>query len=188
MLGKRILLLSLLFAAPLARAQYGAYADFTADRLTGLTKSSSTATNDSVNPTGGTFGVFYDFKTVGPVRLGADARFVHQVDRRGADATFLGAGTHLYSTLGGVRASFHVPIKSLFPYVQASAGLGRFSTTTTTLSNSFEYHVYGGVDYQLLPVVGWRVVEVGYGGLSNNSHNFPIASISTGIVLRFGGN
>lgn len=210
MLCKRTLLLSgltaLFSSAPFAQAQFGAYADFTADRFSGLQSSpqapAGATINGSVNPTGGTFGVFYDFKTFGPVRLGADARFVHTSDNRSAQTNFAAGGTRIYSTLGGVRASFHTPIKLLVPYVQASAGLARsdygllFATdssgrTKPAPANNVEYHVYAGADYNLLPYIGWRVVEVGYGGIDpfgTYSHNYPIANISTGIVFRFGGN
>jgi hypothetical protein len=196
MLGKRLLLLAVLGAAPLAHAQLGVYADFTADRLSGQQSSpqltAGVAYNNSVNPTGGTFGVFYDFKTFGPVRLGADARFTHITDSRSAQTNSVAAGTHIYSTLGGVRASFHTPIKLLVPYAQLSAGLGRsdFGILTQQKVNALEYHVYGGVDYNILPYLGWRVVELGYGGINpvgNGNHNYPIANISTGIVFHFGG-
>lgn len=194
MLGKRILLFgSSLFAlggGSLAHAQVGLYADFTAQRLGNIPASGTATTpnNSAVNPTGGTFGAFYDFKTFGPVRLGADARFSHTVDSRGAQASSVGGGTHLYSTLGGVRASFHTPIKLLVPYVQASAGLGRsdFGMQARTFSNALEYHAYAGTDFNLLPHVSWRVVELGYGGLDAMGHNYTLASVSTGVVLRFG--
>ena len=198
MLGKRILpfaaLIAAFAAAPFLHAQIGVYADFTGDRLGGLNSSPNdvpgVAYNNSVNPTGGSFGAFYDFKTVGPVRLGVDARFTHITDSRSGQTNSVGAGTHIYSTLGGVRASFHTPIKLLVPYVQASAGLGRsdYGLLTQQKVNNVEYHIYGGADLNLLPIVGWRVLEVGYGGLEGGSHNYPIASISTGIVFRFGGN
>ena len=194
MLGKRFLLLAALGAAPLAHAQVGLYADFTADRLSGLNSSprdtAGVAYNNSVNPTGGTFGAFYDFKTVGPVRLGADARFTHITDNRSAETNSVAAGTHIYSVLGGVRASVHTPIKVLVPYLQASAGLGRsdYGILTQQKVNSLEYHIYAGADLNLFPIVSWRVIELGYGGLEGGSHNYPIANISTGIVFRFGGN
>ncbi len=210
MLGKRILLPLALLAAtaasPLAQAQFGAYASFTADRFSGLQSSPRTtagvAYNSAVNPTGGTFGAFYDFKTVGPFRLGADARFVHTTDTRGAQAGFVGGGTHIYSTLGGVRASIHTPVKLLVPYAQLSAGLARSDygivlgtdasgRTKPQLVNNSEYHVYLGTDYNILPNISWRVVELGYGGIDSfgtYGHNYPIANISTGIVVRFGGN
>ncbi len=207
MLGKRFLLAALTGFAPLAHAQLGIYADFTGDRLSGLNTSprdfAGVAYNSSVNPTGGTFGAFYDFRNFGPARLGVDARYVHNSDTRSAQTNSVSAGTHLSSALGGVRASFHTPVKLLVPYAQISAGLGRSdygivlvanSTTgriTAQSVNNFEYHVYGGVDYNLLPMVSWRIVELGYGGLDafgTYSHNYPIASVSTGIVFRFGGN
>ena len=85
------------------------------------------------------------------------------------------------------------------PYAQASAGLGRSDygivlqqdpqtgKINSLQVNNFEYHVYAGADFNLLPNVGWRVVEVGYGGLSGGGHNYPLLNVSTGIVFRFGG-
>ena len=173
-----------------ASAQVGVYGMFDGTRISSLTGTPSVITGkrlDSTSPVGGVVGVFYDFRNVGPVRVGVDLRGSLLQTKRGADADFLGAGTHINSALAGVRFSFHTPIKilQLKPYLQASAGLGRSDFGVgQNQSNGFEYHGFVGVDVKLLPVLDWRAVEVGYGGLSGNGHNYPLASVSTGFVFH----
>ena len=200
---------ALVLAAPVAAyGQFGAYATLTLDQI-GNTASSPVRNpafsyNNSVNPLGGTFGAYYDFRNLGPVRLGVDARGVVAHDSRGAQATSIGPGTRIDSGLLGARASFHSPIALLKPYAQLSAGIGRSNygilsnsalVTTSNLSQSgvvlrsnFEYHVYAGVDLKVLPFFDFRVVELGYGGLDpfgTYSHNYPLRSVTTGAVFHF---
>ena len=173
-----------------ASAQVGVYGLFDGTRISNLTGAPSVVTGkrlNSTSPVGGVIGVFYDFRNVGPVRVGVDVRGSLLQTKRGADADFLGAGTHINSVLGGVRVSFHAPLKilQLKPYLQASAGLGRSDFgLSPNLSNGFEYHGYAGVDIKLLSVVDFRAVEVGYGGISGNGHNYPLGSVSTGFVFH----
>jgi hypothetical protein len=148
----------------------------------------------STSPLGFTVGGYYDIHSFGPVRLGADLRFSHLTDRRGAQSAADGAGTRVYSTLGGVRASFHTPYKLLQPYIQGSAGLGRSdygllfdSTGKANPVNNFQYNAYAGVDLKVLPVMDIRAVELGYGGLNpfgTNAHNYPLRSVSFGFVFH----
>jgi hypothetical protein len=185
-----------------ASAQVGVYGMFTADQLSNIASSPlppvSTAPSDqrsnSVNPLGGTGGVYYDFKTWGPVRLGVDARGSILTTKRGAYVNFDASGARIYSVLGGVRASFHTPIAPLKPYLQVSAGLGRSdyglqsSGGAVTVYNNFEYEGLAGLDIKLLPVLDFRLVEFGYGGLDpfgTYSHNYPIKQVSSGFVIHF---
>src|SRR5271168_4975505 len=118
-----------------AQAQVGVYGMFTVNNLSNIASSpqplppNSTGTDfarsNSVNPLGGTGGVYYDFKKLGPVTLGADVRGSILTTKRGAYVNFNGPGARIYSALGGVRAAFQTPVKSLKPYIQISAGLGR---------------------------------------------------------------
>ena len=192
---------------PSAQAQAGVYGLFTATRIGNLQSSpAATFTNANggtkatVDVSGGTFGGYYDFKTVGPICLGADLRGNVESSSRGAGVTSVGAGSHLYSVLGGVRGAFHTRYSFLEPYVQLSGGLGRSDygllrqvntgsalNGTYLLQNSFEYHAFAGADIHLAGFLDFRVVELGYGGLAafgNNSHNYPLRSVGTGIVLR----
>src|ERR1700687_674676 len=185
-----------------AHAQFGAYGMFTVDRLSNIASSPlpATATGpanmraNTVEPLGGTGGVYYDFMKLGPVRLGADLRGSILTTKRGAYLNFNGSGARIYSALGGVRASFHTPIASLKPYIQASAGLGRsdyglFTQGSTNgqvvIHNNFEYEGLAGLDIKLLPILDWRVAELGYGGLNpfgTYSHNYPLKQVSMGFV------
>ena len=193
---------------PSAQAQAGVYGAFTATRIGSLQSSPFAAftnanggTKATVDVSGGTFGGYYDFKTVGPVRLGADVRGNVESSTRGAGVDSVGTGAHLYSVLGGVRGAFHTRYSFLEPYVQLSGGLGRsdyglnrqVNGTTPPLNgsyllqNSFEYHVFAGADIHLASFLDYRVVELGYGGLAafgNNSHNYSLRSVGTGLVLR----
>jgi hypothetical protein len=190
-----------------ASAQVGVYGMFTADQLSNIassplpSSSSSSllgplnpdARSNSVNPLGGTGGVYYDFKTWGPVRLGVDARGSILTTKRGAYVNFDASGARIYSVLGGVRASFHTPIAPLKPYLQVSAGLGRSdyglaSGGGVTIYYNFEYQGLAGLDIKLLPVLDFRLVEFGYGGLDpfgTYSHNYPIKQVSSGFVIHF---
>lgn len=180
-----------------AHAQLSAYGTVTVDRLTGISssplRSPGVVYNDSVSPIGFTGGARYDFKTVGPVRLGADVRGVVMSSNRGAEQASAGAGTKIYSGLGGLRATFVTPIFHIKPYVQASAGIGRSNygillTSSNSLKNNFEYHAFAGVEIPILPLLDLRVVELGYGAMNSlgtGSHTYPMQSVSTGIVLHF---
>ena len=200
-----ISLASLAALAPTAQAQAGIYGVFTATRMGNLPSSpAATFTNANggtkatIDVSGGTFGAYYDFKTLGPVRLGADLRGNFESSTRGAGITSVGAGSHLYSVLGGVRGAFHTRYSFLEPYAQLSGGLGRSdygllrqntaaNNGTYQLQNSIEYHVFAGADIHLASFLDFRVIELGYGGLAasgNNSHNYPLRSVGTGIVFR----
>jgi hypothetical protein len=152
------------FASATAHAQLGAYGEFTVNRLTGM--ASSPLPNDpsqanvranSVDPLGGTGGVYYDFLKLGPVKLGADLRGSILTTKRGAYVNFNGPGARIYSALGGVRAVFHTPVRPLKPYIQGSVGLGRSdyglygssaNGQPNTISNNFEYEVFAGTRHQ----------------------------------------
>jgi len=188
-----------------AHAQAAIYGQFTVDRLSGIQSSpilaAGVAYNDSVNPLGFTGGAFYDFKSFGPFRLGVDLRGSTVNTHRGAQANSDGSGSHIYSGLGGVRLSFHTPIKYIKPYVEGAAGIGRsnygvltnsstskYVTPGVQLISNLEYHGYAGVDLPFAPFADWRVFEVGYGALNsfgNAAHTYPIMSISTGVVIHF---
>ncbi len=191
-----------------AHAQFGVYGTVTLNDLSGIQSSPSAPSTYTANgttfpityvhnldPLGGTGGVFYDFKTLGPVRLGADVRGVITDGKRGAELQAQGSGVRIASALAGVRVVFHTPLPSLKPYVEPAFGLGRsdFGLLVNSVGkpapvNALEYHVFAGVDLRALPVLDWRVVEIGYGGLDSfgtGAHNYPLKSVSTGVVIHF---
>jgi hypothetical protein len=189
------------FSSATAHAQFGAYGMFTVNQLSNI-KSSPVAegntgpyaVDDSVNPLGGTGGIFYDWKKFGPVRLGFDARGSILTTKRGAYTNFNGPGARIYSGLGGVRGSFHTRWQPLKPYVQGSFGWARSDyglytssnqtgITPNTMYNNFEWQALAGLDIKLLPYMDFRLAEFGYGGL-DNSHNYPIKQVSSGVVFH----
>lgn len=192
-----------------AHAQLGVYGEFTVNRLSNIVSSpvplppnstgSAFARKDTVDPLGGTGGVYYDFLKLGAVKLGADLRGSILTTKRGAYVNFNGPGARIYSVLGGVRASFQTPVKSLKPFIQGSFGLGRSDyglyvgrpasdqPLPNVIYNNFEYEGLAGLDIKLLPVLDWRVAEFGYGGLNpfgTYSHNYPIKQVSMGFVFH----
>ncbi len=188
--------------SPSAHAQLAAYGTVSVRRMTSIpyTQGTQSYTNGSYDPVGGTFGLYYDWRTFGPVRLGVDARGSIANSTKGAYTATV-AGGHLASVLGGVRASFHVPLVPLKPYVQGSVGFARTNfgtdynsslatsgvsnTTGILLSNHVEYDAFAGADLSILPFIDFRVVELGYGAVQGHSHTYPVESLSTGIVFHF---
>lgn len=198
-LSKALLLLAVAtFATATAHAQLGVYGTFTASRLSNLRSSPETtnpnAVNNDVSPLGGTGGIYYDFLKLGPVKLGADLRGSIVTTKRGAFSNANGGGARINSALFGVRAVFHTPIfHSLKPYLQASAGIGNsnygllYGNKGVTLNSNFEYMGFAGVDIPILPIMDFRLVEIGAGGLNpfgTSSHNYPLQSVSSGIVFH----
>jgi hypothetical protein len=194
-LRKAVLLVAAAIATTaIAHAQLGVYGTVTVNRLSGI-QGSPNATglvNNSVDPVGGSAGVYYDFMKLGPVRLGADLRGTITDSKQGAYTNSRGAGTRIYSGLGGIRAVFHTPFAPIKPYIQASAGIGRsdyglFTNGVVAVHNNLQYEGFAGVDLKLLPVMDFRVVELGYGALTSfgtTGHTYPIGTISTGIVFH----
>jgi hypothetical protein len=206
---KAVFLLAALAVATTAsaHAQFGVYGMFTADRLSNIASSplplppnsEGFERSNSVNPLGGTGGVYYNFKKTAHVTLGADVRGSILTTKRGAYVDFNGPGARIYSVLGGVRAQFHPPIKVLKPYVQGSLGLGRSdyglfvdmppstAPLPTKIYSNFEWQALAGLDIKLLPIMDYRVIELGYGGLDpfgTYSHNYPVKQISMGFVFH----
>jgi hypothetical protein len=199
-LRKALLLLAVAtFATVTAQAQLGVYGTFTASRMSGIKSSPEVtnpgAVNNEVSPLGGTGGIYYDFLKIGPVKLGADLRGSILTTKRGALISANGGGARINSALFGVRAVFNAPVMHhlLKPYVQGSFGLGStnygllYGNSGVTLHNNFEYMGYAGVDIPLLPIMDFRLVELGAGGLNpfgSTSHNYPLQSVSTGVVFH----
>ena len=199
------LLLALTFVVstvPSAFAQLSVYGTVTVRRMTDIpfTQGTTTSTNGSFDPVGGTVGISYDFRTVGPVRLGVDARGILTNSSQGAYTSYNAAGGHLDSGLGGIKATFHTRFIPLRPYVEGMAGVARtnFGTgynnglsnagvtnqTGVQLTSHLEYDAFAGLDISIIPLVDFRLVEVGYGAVEGNSHTYPVGSISTGVVFH----
>ncbi len=115
MIRKALPLLAALAFTASAHAQLAAYGTVTLNSLGGSGTSPLAPKTDAsgnpvqylnnVNPIGGTFGVYYDFRNVGPVRLGVDARGVITNGSRGPELGAQGTGVRIGSGLAGIRAS-----------------------------------------------------------------------------------
>jgi hypothetical protein len=193
-----------------AHAQFGVYFGYTGERLGGIPCKSfigtanncsattatltgsgtSTALTDAVNPSGIYFGGYYDFKTVGPVRLGVDARYYDMKSNKSA-ATSAGGpnSTSANTILGGVRGTFHTPISWLRPYGEIAAG--RTSTDAANGPGSFSsylrYQGFAGVDIKVFPILDLRAVEVGIGNMNaigGSSSSISVRSIGASVVFH----
>ncbi|HEY0264789.1 MAG TPA: hypothetical protein VGC07_09720 [Granulicella sp.] len=208
-------LASAVFAVSTAHAQIGAFGTVTVHHMYNVPyqEGNQTFTNGNYNPVGATGGIFYDWRSFGLVRLGGEIRGSITNSTQSAYPNYNGGGGHLGEGLGGVRLSFHAPILKIRPYVSGMVGVARTNfgvaynnvlattpggiskDTGVQITTHFAYNVFAGVDYQLIPIMDWRVVELGWGGVQgkqfNNptatgpDHMFPVGSISTGVVFHF---
>ena len=198
-----------------AEHQSGIYGMVTAQNLGSLTYASVgnstsntvvTHTDGSFSPIGGTFGGFYDFKTIGRVRLGADVRGSITSSIHGADPTAAGSGGRLYTAMGGVRASFPAHYKLLAPYVQGSFGFARTDSAgyqlkgtnppgqvnaladgQVVIEHGFAYQALAGLDLKVFPLVDIRIAEFGIGGLSgvqSQPGSHLLQSVGVGLVFH----
>lgn len=176
-----------------ARAQFAVYGTADGGTFGGITCPTFAAPcaqpGGHVKPYGGTFGMYYDFRDLGPVRVGLDLRGDVLATNKRADSS---AGARdiyrQYTALAGVRGSMHTPISWLFPYAEIAGGYtrnngsGLYTETTTTYSgatppiqetsvsfNPERYANYAlfkgfvGVDVRILPWLEIRAIEFGAG-------------------------
>jgi hypothetical protein len=193
-----------------ARAQYGVYFGYSGERLGGITCKSfigtmndcstttaslsgattTTSLTDAVNPSGIFLGGYWDFKTLGPVRLGADIRYYDAKSNKSASTAAGGPNSTSSNTiLGGVRGTFHTHFSWLKPYGEIAAG--RTSTDAANGPGSFSsylrYQGFAGVDIRILPVLDLRAVEVGLGNMNavgGGSGSISVRSIGAAIVFH----
>ena len=195
----RRFLLTLLLALPAAASAqvisiYGTFSGTNASGLVdgnagSITSGYTTTTTSHFSPGFGG-GVTFGILPVGPVHLGFDLRGSTKPGSDGADLI-----------LAGPRLGLKIPAIRLKPYVQASGGYLR---TRTTLVNSGlpagsqltaqygAWEAIGGIDYPLLPVLDFRVIEVGGGKAYEYSapgvgatYTVSLFTINTGLVLHF---
>jgi hypothetical protein len=193
--------------AAAARAQAGVYVGFQATQQSGIecfspapvqctnganggVVTGTTATGEaiitgggtgSINPQGFQAGAYYDFRNIGPMRLGVDFRGGTMHSNKSATSSAGGSdSTVLDNALLGVRGSFHTPISWLNPYVQVSAGYARsnatlpfgegLSSTGTPLpryeDNFLMYEAFAGLTVHIFPMIDLRPVEIGIGNMN----------------------
>jgi hypothetical protein len=190
-----------------AQAQLGAYGLFSATGLSGIqcydSQGKCSSGGGKVNLTGLSGGLYYDFKTVGPVRLGVDFRGGAGHSNKSATSSAGGKdATGQQDFLAGVRGSIHTPISWLRPYAQVSAGWVHsdatepFGTTTNGVvggprlyDNFVAYEGFVGADINVLPMLDLRAIELGIGnmnrfGTGSGSSSAGIKSIGVGVVLH----
>lgn len=199
-LRRNFLVAALTFAglATGAKAQFGVYGMVSGENLKNITcldPNGSCAASGTVKPYGGTFGLYYDFTSLGPMRLGADFRGSFLNSNKSA-TYYQGGGSLIrhYSGLGGVRGTFRTPFHVLRPYVQVSGGLGRvnglesdpiYGVTDRNYQNYGQVQGFVGLDLALFPNLDFRAIEFGEGEIFGaSSHN--IQSIGLGIVFHTG--
>jgi hypothetical protein len=174
-----------------AHAQTGLYLNPIAQHITNSVGDKSTFAFLGQNSTsqmfwGIQFGVYSDFKTPYPFKLGLELR----------DSILHGSGASLNNFLVGIRIAgkpFDNPIKI---YIEPVLGSGSSKAPFTAIRlNKIEYGGYAGVDYETHHHIDFRLLEIGYtsldtassetigGGAAVPSSN--ILSISTGFVFRF---
>lgn len=181
---------ALIYASP-ARAQFAVYGTVTGERMAGFTcqavNSQCASSGGAVRPFGGNFGLYYDFRNLGPFRIGADLRGNVFSSNKSATEYLGGAGVvRQYGALGGVRASIALPMKILHPYVEGAAGYAKTNAASTTpelYSNYTQVEGLVGLDIAVLPYIDLRAVEFGAGALFGpNTHG--TLSVGAGLVFH----
>lgn len=184
-------LLLFLFVSIAAQAQFGVYGTVTGERVTGFIctdpQGHCASSGGVVRPYGGTFGGYYDFRSLGPFRVGVDLR--GSVLNSNKSATIYGTSVDLvrhYAALGGLRAEARLPIHWLHPYVEAAAGLGRSnaaSVVPTQYANYTQVQGFVGADITITPMLDLRAIELGAGEMFGPSSH-SIQSMGIGIVFH----
>jgi hypothetical protein len=161
-----------------------------------------------VNPQGLSGGIYYDFKTYGPVRLGVDLRGgdAHS-NKSGASSSGGSDSTRASYFLAGVRGSIHTPISWLKPYAQVSVGYSRSDVTepantavspgTSTVPPRYfddylQYEGFVGADVKVLPFLDLRAIELGLGNMNrigsgssaDGNSSVGVRSLGAGVVFH----
>jgi len=193
-----------------ARAQAGVYVGFQATQLSGITcfdpQGQCSSANGNVNPQGFQAGAYYDFRNIGPVRLGIDFRGGTQ--RSSKSAASSGGGkdtTDLDNALLGVKGTFHTHYAWLNPYAQISAGYAKSNATLPvgaglvasfplprTEDNFVMYEGFAGVAIPIFPWFDLRPIElgignmnrIGSGGTIDGPSSIGVKSIGASVVFH----
>lgn len=170
--------------APMARAQFAAYGMVSAERVKDYICLNRCASTDGTErPYGGTVGMYYDFRSFGPVRVGVDVRGNFLSASKSATTYEGGPGLERYNSgLGGLRATFRTPFKVLRPYAQVSAGYTK-AIREGESTNYTQVQGIVGLDLALFQNFDFRPIEVGMGELFGSSSH-TIQSIGLGIVFH----
>jgi hypothetical protein len=169
-----------------ARAQAGAYVGFNATDLRGITcfdpQGHCSSANGKVNPQGIQAGAYYDFRNIGPMRLGLDLRGGTEHSNKSATSSAGGGDTTGFDdVMLGVRGSFHTRFSWMNPYVQVSAGYAKSNATLPIgaiasgslvpnpprLEDNFlMYEGFAGFNIHIFPMIDLRPIELGIGNMN----------------------
>jgi hypothetical protein len=182
--------------AAVAHAQAGVYVGYQATQLSGITcfdpQDACSSANGKVNPAGVQAGAYYDFRNIGPMRLGVDFRGGTMHSNKSATSSAGGNDTtSMTNALLGVRGSFHTHFSWLNPYLQVSAGYARSnatlptcettaggillcsgtsSTVTTPIPRAYDnfvqYEGFIGLTVHIFSTIDLRPVELGIGNMN----------------------
>jgi hypothetical protein len=193
--------------AAAAYGQAGVYLGYQATQLRGITcfepaPIQCSSTGGKVNPAGYQVGGYYDFRNVGPMRLGVDVRGGVMHSNKSATSSAGGSDTTvLDNVLVGARGSFHTPISWLSPYAQISVGYGRSNATlpfgtsqTPPLQPRVEdsyimYEGFAGLAIHIFPMLDLRPIEVGIGNMNRVGNSGATVDGPSSVgVLSIGGS
>ena len=147
------------------------------------TQGSLVAQQSGFSAYGGTFGLYDNFLRLGPLKLGADARYFQETSSNNNSY-----GNKLHGGLVGVRLALNLPLFPLKPYLQAEAGgVGTNYGTQANDTGSFAYQIQGGVDYTIFPHLDLRA-EYGGGQITSvygSGNKQALQEAGLGLVVRF---
>ena len=134
-------------------------------------------------PYGGNFGLFYDFRSFGPLRVGVELRGGLLSTNKDPGANIASPGLiREYTALGGVRASTGTPIKWIRPFASIHAGYDKFGPVYAyNTYTKVEGHL--GVDIPIASFIDIRAIELGAGALFGPSSH-GTESIGVGRVFH----
>jgi hypothetical protein len=160
-----LLFAATLFAPAALHAQIGIYAAATGASL------SNAGTSWGYGPLVGLY--TQSGHGANTVNLGADLR-----------GSFISRdGFHYYTGAIGPRIAIQPHVIPLKPYIEGLIGIASYNSGTGTASSThLNYQVVGGLDATIFPHLDWRVVDVAYSGVANQS--IKAVTFSTGLVLR----
>lgn len=170
-----------------AHAQISLFATVQGQRIGGITCTNPTgcaSSDGKVRPYGGNFGLSYDWREIGPARVGLEARGSINTANKRADNFQGGAGAvRYYTALAGAHASFATPIRILRPYVAVTGGLARGNPVGLAFQNYGLVQGLVGADINLIPSLSFRAIELGAGEMFGpESHG--VQSIGIGVVFH----
>ena len=174
-----------------ARAQIGVFGTVTGEWVNGVacTQSVGNGVGTCISgtttdkPYGASFGGFYDFRSLGPVRFGVEVRGGVLNTNKDPGANI--ASTDLireYTALGGLRASTGTPIRWLHPYASVDGGYAKFGPVYAySTYTKIEGHL--GADLSVASFMDIRAIDLSAGALfGSGSHGTE--SISAGLVFH----